>query len=211
MSSASIGSLEGREIAAESLEEGSQQNHRADPIIDGGGDEDETFILVPEPGLPSISINDYLCNHVAFNAQKAKLRRAPNECSICLCEYSAGSDVVWSSNPQCEHVFHETCIEQWLMKQRGGPLCPCCRRDFVIDPFDLGQDEEDAAGDIEGGVTHSYSEPMPNSLQLSEDVGNEETIAGGTYLTLTPGDINNESSRTIGSRSDERFLDDTRV
>jgi hypothetical protein len=22
------------------------------------------------------------------------------------------------------------------MKQREGPLCPCCRRDFVIDPFD---------------------------------------------------------------------------
>lgn len=35
------------------------------------------------------------------------------------------------------------------MRQRDGPLCPCCRRDFVIDPFDLQDvavDEEAAAG-----------------------------------------------------------------
>ncbi|OEU19897.1 hypothetical protein FRACYDRAFT_155564, partial [Fragilariopsis cylindrus CCMP1102] len=53
------------------------------------------------------------------------------ECSICLCEYIVGSDLVYSSNPQCDHVFHAECIEQWIMKQRDGPLCPCCRRDFV--------------------------------------------------------------------------------
>ena len=27
------------------------------------------------------------------------------------------------------------------MKQREGPLCPCCRRDFVVDPLDLLEEE----------------------------------------------------------------------
>jgi hypothetical protein len=93
-------------------------------------DEDHTYIEIPVPGL-----------HSTLNASRA-LRQAPNICSICLCNYEVGSDVVWSSNQACDHVFHEQCIEQWLMKQREGPLCPCCRRDFILDPYDLEDDEE---------------------------------------------------------------------
>ena len=62
-------------------------------------------------------------------------------CSICLSNYYPGETIVWSSNEGCEHAFHEQCIFQWLMKQREGPLCPCCRRDFVIDPYDM-EDED---------------------------------------------------------------------
>lgn len=61
-------------------------------------------------------------------------------CIVCLCDYEVGEGVVWSSNPACDHAFHAECIERWLLKQRGRPLCPCCRRDFVIDPLD--EDEE---------------------------------------------------------------------
>jgi hypothetical protein len=64
-------------------------------------------------------------------------------CVICLGQYEVGEEIVWSSNPLCEHAFHELCIEKWLMKQRGRLLCPCCRRDFIIDPFDL-DDVQDA-------------------------------------------------------------------
>ncbi|KAL3897332.1 MAG: hypothetical protein SGARI_006948 [Bacillariaceae sp.] len=101
-------------------------------------DEEDKFVLVPQPGLPKgafLDVSEPTQNETTKN-DTDDMRQAPIECSICLCEYTVGSDIVWSSNPQCDHVFHAECIEQWLMKQREGPLCPCCRRDFVIDPFD---------------------------------------------------------------------------
>lgn len=78
-------------------------------------------------------------------------RLVPCLCVICLQKYEVGEEIVWASNPDCDHVFHESCIERWLIKQRGGPLCPCCRRDFVIDPFDLetSHDEEEANSPFE--------------------------------------------------------------
>ena len=48
------------------------------------------------------------------------------------------------------------------MKQRGGPLCPCCRRDFVIDPLDDDTDENVIISnltnnmDSEGGISSLY-------------------------------------------------------
>mmetsp|Transcript_16164 Transcript_16164/g.18439 ORF Transcript_16164/g.18439 Transcript_16164/m.18439 type:complete len:343 (+) Transcript_16164:38-1066(+) len=122
-------------------------------------DVNDSFILVPKPGLPDgASIYEFNSNIIAANKNQDTndLRKVPNECSICLCEYTVGSDTVWSSNPQCFHVFHADCIEQWLMKQRDGPLCPCCRRDFVIDPFDdVGPGEND---DVESGNDHSAAD-----------------------------------------------------
>lgn len=126
----------------------------------------DDFILVPKPSVPRTALlvnqlcRDTKCciatnhhqddnNETCLPNDDAELRKVENECSICLCEYNVGSDIVWSSNPKCEHVFHTSCIEQWLMKQREGPLCPCCRRDFVIDPFDLGPGEID---DLEKGA-----------------------------------------------------------
>lgn len=90
-------------------------------------DDDDLLVEIPEPGL--------------FMNHERKLRMVPNVCTICLCNYEIGSDIVWSSNLKCEHAFHLECIEEWLMNQREGPLCPCCRRDFIIDPYDLEGEE----------------------------------------------------------------------
>jgi hypothetical protein len=56
----------------------------------------------------------------------------PNVCAICLTSYTVGDTVVWSSNPECRHAFHEECLLQWLVhsKQEGTP-CPCCRQSFT--------------------------------------------------------------------------------
>ena len=58
--------------------------------------------------------------------------RVPNQCAICLGNYCVEDPVVWSSNPDCSHAFHEDCLVDWLVhsKQDGTP-CPCCRQSFT--------------------------------------------------------------------------------
>jgi hypothetical protein len=93
-----------------------------DESISELGDE-QHMIEIPKPGL--------------YNADEDRgTRFASGACSICISSYQVGSDVVWSSNSLCEHVFHAECIESWLIKQREGSLCPCCRQEFIIDPLD---------------------------------------------------------------------------
>lgn len=55
----------------------------------------------------------------------------PNCCAICLGDYEAGDEVVWSSNQECPHAFHKECILDWLIKMQPETPCPCCRQEFT--------------------------------------------------------------------------------
>lgn len=169
---------DGTDIALNPLSSDSCIDNAKEECIGNGNVDD--FILLPKPGLPhgaaiyefNTNTNSFLIanNHHKANQKEddIELRKVPNECSICLCEYTPGSDIVWSSNPQCYHVFHTSCIEQWLMKQRDGPLCPCCRRDFVVDPFDFGQGETD---DLEKGVSNTFASINDEIMNTSTSIG----------------------------------------
>lgn len=105
------------------------ENQSKDQSGNPYGEDESIQIRIPLPGL-----------NYDFNKKdrcQAESRLASGLCTICLSVFVPGSDIVWSSNYSCEHVFHAECIERWLMKQREGPLCPCCRRDFIVDPYDL--------------------------------------------------------------------------
>jgi hypothetical protein len=42
-------------------------------------------------------------------------------------------------------------MEMWLLNQHEEPICPCCRREFLVDPYDLLEEEmmeRGAAGPI---------------------------------------------------------------
>mmetsp|Transcript_18404 Transcript_18404/g.42635 ORF Transcript_18404/g.42635 Transcript_18404/m.42635 type:complete len:138 (+) Transcript_18404:601-1014(+) len=68
------------------------------------------------------------------NREDGTRRRVPNCCAVCLGPYSPGDSVVWSSNPECQHAFHEDCVTDWLVKMQGDHPCPCCRQTFVETP-----------------------------------------------------------------------------
>jgi hypothetical protein len=125
-------------------------------------DEGISYIELPSPGLPlsnltsatdaSIASSTTLpSSQFALVPSEPATRLVPSVCAICLSHYQLGDEVVWSSNPACEHAFHFTCVERWLSKQRDCPLCPCCRREFVIDPYDVQEEDEDAEEVEDGG------------------------------------------------------------
>lgn len=62
------------------------------------------------------------------------------ECSICLCLYEANETVCWAKNDDCDHIFHQDCIVQWLEDHDD---CPLCRTNLLEYEHD---DEEE--GDV---------------------------------------------------------------
>jgi hypothetical protein len=146
-----------------------------------GDDVDCDLIRIPPPGwLFNSSSPTDPANHNAAPADDAQkdeecgppsrpppppnataMRWASGSCTICLGAYRIGESVAWSTNPECHHCFHTSCIEEWLLfttqnhdssntraplhrrQQRNGdtmlavPACPNCRREFVKDPYEI--------------------------------------------------------------------------
>ncbi|KAK8793672.1 hypothetical protein WA171_002805 [Blastocystis sp. BT1] len=48
-----------------------------------------------------------------------------DSCAVCLETFADSSDLVKLN--ACEHVFHRSCIEEWILTH---PLCPLCKRDI---------------------------------------------------------------------------------
>jgi Ring finger domain len=113
--------------------------------LDSGFDYDEESILIQIP-CPGLNVRNLISSDgtasVRGTARTHTRRLVPGFCTICLSAFEVGHDIVWSSNSKCDHCFHADCMQQWLTKQQRsvnaeGPVCPCCRRDFVVDPYDL--------------------------------------------------------------------------
>ena len=49
-------------------------------------------------------------------------------CSICLCDFEAG-DTLRAMPCHASHVYHSTCIDEWLQQSR---LCPMCKQDVEV-------------------------------------------------------------------------------
>jgi hypothetical protein len=50
-------------------------------------------------------------------------------CSICCESYHFDDSIACSKNNKCNHVYHEACIINWLLKHDD---CPLCRRSYIF-------------------------------------------------------------------------------
>lgn len=55
-----------------------------------------------------------------YTKNQAIATNTDSECSICLGEFKDGEKC---RQLECEHAFHEECIDQWLLKMNQCPLC----------------------------------------------------------------------------------------
>ncbi|XP_012732602.2 E3 ubiquitin-protein ligase RNF128 [Fundulus heteroclitus] len=51
-----------------------------------------------------------------------KLTDSDSVCAICIESYKVGEVVTVLT---CDHIFHKTCIEPWLLERRTCPMCKC--------------------------------------------------------------------------------------
>ena len=166
------------------------KTHHQDEGDDDGGDDDtenpygeETsfMIRIPTPGLHNMTDatdqTDATTVTTTTSREETTTRLVSGLCTICLCNYQVGSDIVWSSNAACEHCFHENCIEWWLIKQKEGPLCPCCRRDFVVDPYDLEEEDGDSTPKNHYYIRRPREQMSTRRLWLNWTGSLDETVA----------------------------------
>jgi hypothetical protein len=111
-------------------------------------DQNEAGELVDAP--PALEIYEEDLGIILELPRKHYPRTVPNACAICLEAYKPDETVVWSSNIDCSHAFHQDCIiDYWLVKLTVGDTvpCPCCRQDFMS--LSLEADDKGASGDAE--------------------------------------------------------------
>ena len=62
-----------------------------------------------------------------------------NCCHVCLTDFKPGDVVTSSKNKKCSHMFHESCIVDWLLGPHDN--CPVCRNDFLVSHMTIAIDE----------------------------------------------------------------------
>ena len=62
-----------------------------------------------------------------ISSRSTKAHSKP-ECSICLDGYKTGETICWSKTNECDHIFHQDCIVEWMV---DNDVCPLCRTNIM--------------------------------------------------------------------------------
>ncbi|PHU20281.1 hypothetical protein BC332_11432 [Capsicum chinense] len=75
----------------------------------------------------------------------------PLDCAICLSDFEHGDK--GRKIESCNHIFHENCLDKWLMHGKGQTTCPLCRSviipDNMVDVHRKAEDKELSFGMFE--------------------------------------------------------------
>ncbi|XP_047152522.1 probable E3 ubiquitin-protein ligase RHA4A [Vigna umbellata] len=103
-------------------------------------------------------------------------------CCVCLGEFELKEELL--QIPYCKHVFHISCICNWLQSNSTCPLCRCCitpSTKFLNTPSPIVSDSPQ-----QGGISGSSSHIMSIPQQQEDQVGNSTntTIFQGNGVLL---------------------------
>ncbi|MCO5587786.1 hypothetical protein L7F22_041738 [Adiantum nelumboides] len=112
--------------------------------------------------------------------------RDDNQCAVCLGEYQI--DEKLQELPLCKHLFHISCIDEWLAKNA---TCPICRTSLTIEQLSstagvlerTGEDrrwEERVVSGVQDGSFHVRLD-APVRVDSS---GSSDSMAGVLEITL---------------------------
>ncbi|XP_050819663.1 E3 ubiquitin-protein ligase RNF128 isoform X2 [Gopherus flavomarginatus] len=91
-----------------------------------------------------------------------------DSCAVCIEVYKP-NDVVRILT--CNHLFHKTCIDPWLLEHR---TCPMCKLD-ILKALGIEVDIEDGAESFQTTVSNEAS----NRVSLNEEDNRSETASSG--------------------------------
>lgn len=157
---------------------------------------DDIEMQIPEVGQNNDEIRDSnsiecddnsQCHHHSFCIPKAGQRLGgecgamnlprrieSDGCAVCMNPLDIGQKVVWSSNPECSHVFHQQCLLDWFVTVgakkwrtqaarhlemdpsslheeicKFPKLCPICRRNYFLETVsEEASTDNESYGDI---------------------------------------------------------------
>ncbi|XP_076941439.1 RING-H2 finger protein ATL11-like [Bidens hawaiensis] len=101
-----------------------------------GGNQRTAMKLAAARGLDPTVIAEFT-SFTYSTVKDIKIGQHVLECAVCLNEFHGHKAL--RLLPECSHVFHRDCIDEWLASH---VTCPVCRASFVPKPSQLSHDTE---------------------------------------------------------------------
>eukprot|EP00980_Cylindrotheca_fusiformis_P008385 scaffold1772_cov80-Cylindrotheca_fusiformis.AAC.13 len=88
-------------------------------------DDSDSVIQLPKDEKAGKARTNRNWSKLPFRSLLSTWRRPTenDECAICLQGYEAGQTICTAKTTQCNHVFHQDCMEEWLKDHDSCPMC----------------------------------------------------------------------------------------
>jgi hypothetical protein len=79
-----------------------------------------------------------------------------SQCVICLESFQRGDYVTWAKSMECLHVFHQECLEEWLINCKHDG-CPSCRAQIIKYEDGIGGGASPDSSSLDGSLDEPSS------------------------------------------------------
>lgn len=113
------------------------------------------------PIIMGASLNVIEASTVKYQFGKEEAKQEVCKCTICLSEYEVEEDV---RRLPCMHLFHQACIDKWLIMDKR---CPVCRVDITMQLEDM-MPSQDLPDSSQQDIEHQEPPIGLNGAPMSE-------------------------------------------